>query len=390
MLLGTGSRLCSQQTADAAQRDAAQIIAGKDKSLIVLVDSPAVLETPLKMLLEPGLTRADRLFVRNNQQPEDAATMQPVSRRGWKFEITGLLNKNVTIDAADLESLDQVEQEMVLQCSGNSRALFSLAAQTEGTQWGRGGVGCVRFGGVLVSKLMEKFGLEPTRVAQFVTAEGKDDPLPDKEDFEHSLPIDDVLNRSLIALTMNGKPLPAIHGGPIRLVTPGIFGTMHMKWLGRLRFEAAETSNYNQIPRYRVPRLPIKPGTDFKFTLQNSTYNWGMKVKSIVLSPAPDERVSGKTSIQGIAFNDGQAAIETVLISLDQGASWQPSQLEKPSTPYSWTRFRHDVQLASGAHSVWTRAIDVRGRSQPLDGSIDWNPRGYEWNGVEKIDFVVS
>ena len=40
-----------------------------------------------------------------------------------------------------------------------------------------------------------------------------------------------------------------------------------------------ETSNYNHVPRYRVPKRPIKPGADYAFTLQNSNYNWNMKVK---------------------------------------------------------------------------------------------------------------
>ena len=39
---------------------------------------------------------------------------------------------------------------------------------------------------------------------------------------------------------------------------------------------------------------------------------------------------------------------------------------------------------------VWSRAIDALGRSQPLDGSIRWNPHGYEWNGVDKVEINVG
>jgi len=372
-------------------KNAAQLIVGKDQRLIVLKDGPAVIETPLELLLKPGPTSADILFVRNNQQPENAATMQPHPLEGWKIELSGLLNRNVEIDAAELAEMDQVEHEMVLQCSGNGRSLFSRSAQTKGTQWGRGGFGCVRFGGVKLSTLLEKKGIEPNAAARFVTAEGIDKPAGDDEDFEHSLPLDDVLNRSLIALSLNGKPLPAIHGGPVRLVTPGVYGTMQMKWLSRLRFETSETTNLNHAVRYRVPRKPIKPGSEFTFTFDNSDFDWNMKVKTVLLTPAPEATVAaGKVVVEGVAFNDGQAAIETVMVSLDKGQSWQRARLEPPDERYSWTRFRHDVSLNKGPHSVWTRAIDRWGRSQPLDGSIAWNPSGYEWNGVEQIDFVVT
>lgn len=370
---------------------AAQLIAGKDQRLIVLKDRPAVIETPLEFLLKPGPTPADLLFVRNNQQPENAATMQPLPLAGWKIELSGLINRNLVIDATELTDMDQVEHEMVLQCSGNGRSLFSRSAQTKGTQWGRGGIGCVRFGGVKLSTLLEKKGIEPKPAARFITAEGADNPSGDDEDFEHSLPLDDVLNRSLIALTLNGKPLPAIHGGPVRLVTPGVYGTMQMKWLSRLRFETSETTNHNHAVRYRVPRKPIKPGSEYKFTFDNSDFNWNMKIKTVLLSPAPAATVpAGELVIEGVAFNDGQAAIETVLVSLDKGQSWQLARLEVPDSKYSWTRFRHQVSLNNGPHSVWTRAIDQWGRSQPLDGSIAWNPSGYEWNGVEQIDLVVA
>ena len=90
------------------------------------------------------------------------------------------------------------------------------------------------------------------------------------------------------------------------------------------------------------------------------------------------------------AFNDGLARIESVLVSTDEGRSWQKARLEVPKSPYAWYRWRAGVNLAPGKHQIWSRAVDALGRSQPLDGSIYWNPRGYTWNGVEKIDVIVA
>jgi hypothetical protein len=46
--------------------------------------------------------------------------------------------------------------------------------------------------------------------------------------------------------------------------------------------------------------------------------------------------------------------------------------------------------LAPGTYEVWSHAVDALGRSQPLDGSIDWHPNGYEWHGVHKIGVTVQ
>jgi sulfite oxidase len=48
------------------------------------------------------------------------------------------------------------------------------------------------------------------------------------------------------------------------------------------------------------------------------------------------------------------------------------------------------ANLKPGVHEIWSRAIDALGRTQPLDGSIFWNPNGYEWTGVFKVEVTVN
>ena len=307
------------------------------------------------------------------------------------MELKGSLNKSVTVSLQQLREMEMTEYEMVLQCSGNGRALFSKTAQTSGTQWGRGGVGNVRFAGVLLSTVLEKNGIDIDNSVRYVNASGADQALPDKEDFMHSLPIDAVLNRSIIALDLNGEPLSAIHGGPLRLITPGVYATMNLKWLSELNFVGEESTNYNHVPRYRVPASPIKPGSKYDFTLQNSRFNWNMKVKSVVLSPNDGDKLRpGMTTIKGVAFNDGNAKISEVFLSTDHGQSWQRAALTQSDSLYGWTQFQLQKKLPVGRHSIWCRAIDAYGRTQPSDGSIAWNPRGYEWAGIEKITVDVG
>ena len=283
----------SPQWIGASEPTAASSVRGKDPRLIVHTARPAVLETPPELLVAGRITPVPRLFVRNNQQPTDAATLEPAKLEGWKIELAGLIDQPQTFDAAaTLGALDQVEYEMVLQCSGNSRALFTAAAPVKGTLWGRGAMGNVKFAGVPLAKLLDHLGVRPQEGAKFLTADGSDAPEAGQQDFEHSLPLDEALKKSFLALRLNGQPLPAIHGGPVRLVTPGYYGTMHIKWLSQLRFTPGESDHTSQIPHYRTPRQPIKPGQPYDFTYANSDPNWRMKIKSVVLSPAPAARLA--------------------------------------------------------------------------------------------------
>lgn len=371
--------------------DAASLIQGKDKRLLVLKPFPAVLETPLELLTENQLTPKSLLFVRNNQQPEDAATLAPSPSKEWTVNLTGDLNKQASVSLGQLREMEMTEYEMVLQCSGNGRSLFSKAAQTSGTQWGKGGVGNVRFAGVRLSTVLEKNGIDIGKNVRFINASGDDQPLPGKEDFLHSLPITEVVNRSILAIDLNGEPLSAIHGGPIRLITPGVYATMNVKWLSELNFVSEESTNYNHVPRYRVPNQSIAPGEEYDFTLQNSKYNWSMKIKSVLLTPSDGTKLAAGTSmVKGVAFNDGLAAISSVYVSVDKGQSWKQAALTRSPSRYGWTQFQLPVELTAGRQSIWCRAIDTYGRTQPKEGSIAWNPRGYEWNGVEKINVDVT
>ncbi|GIS59835.1 MAG: hypothetical protein CM1200mP2_20600 [Planctomycetaceae bacterium] len=162
----------------------------------------------------------------------------------------------------------------------------------KGGHSGPAGDGQVRVSGVRLSSVIRKLGVHIGSGARFLTAEGKDAPLPGKEDFEHSLPLDEAIQHSVLATRINGQPIPAVHGGPVRLMTPGFYGTMHIKWVSRLRFENGETDNYNQIPRYRVPRNQLQPGKPIKYTFANSTACWRMKTKCVVLAPEPDAAVA--------------------------------------------------------------------------------------------------
>lgn len=366
-------------------------ILGKDQRMIVHNWEPGVLETPLELLRQHAVTPKELLFVRNNQVPDGALTMTPLPLKDWIIEMIGLVKYPKVILAEDLTRYEQVEVEMLLQCSGNGRSYYATSARTRGTQWGKGGLGNIRWGGVPLKLVVDALKLEVDPAARFITAEGKDAPVPGAADFEHSLPLEDVLDRAILALRMNGEPIPAIHGGPVRLIIPGYYGTMNIKWLSRLRFGVQETNNYNHIPRYRTFNDPIQPGTNPPLTLSNSTPSWRQRIKSMIWSPLDGDSVpSGRLKVSGVAWNDGVVRIEGVELSIDDGENWQQAQVSTSSSPYGWHLWESTVKLPSGRQEIWARAVDAAGRTQPLDGSIHWNPSGYEWSGVDKIKINVS
>lgn len=375
-----------------AEEDASQLVAGKDPGLIVHNAKTVEIETPLALLREHRVTPKKILFVRNNQELPGARTTQPAEDADWQIELIGLVEYPRTIGLAQLRAMEQSEVEMVLQCSGNGRKLFGRAASVKGSPWEQGAVGNVRFRGVPLAKLLDELKLDVSPDAKFLTAEGKDGPAkPEDADFEHSLPLADVRRRSLLALEMNGEPVPAVHGGPVRLVTPGYYGTMQVKWLTRLRFESRETFNHHQRRRYRTPRDIIAPGSDFSYDFDNSDSNWRMRIKSIIFSPLEGEQLkAGRVRITGVAFNDGDAKIDTVELSVDDGGTWHRAMLDAPDSTYAWYRWSLALNLKTGPHRIMARATDALGRSQPLDGTIGWNPSGYGWNGVQTVAVNVG
>jgi len=367
----------------------ASLLMGKDRRLEVMSAVPLVLSTPVGLLAEQIITDKKYLFVRNIQDLARGMTLEPLPLEGWETELVGLINPfRVVIRAEELSGMDQVEYEMILQCSGNGRSQFR---NIPGTPWDQGGVGNVRFAGVPLNAILEKYKVSVDSQVKFVTAEGHDLPLGlEKPDFEHSLPVAPVLEKSIFALKLNGEPLPGIHGGPVRLVTPGLFGTMQVKWLRRLRFETAESPNFYHATEYRVPLSLLKEGEKFRFTMENSRPTWDIRLMSYILKPEAGAKLkAGNVTINGVAYNDGSVRLESVLVSFDRGQNWQPAKFEVPESPYAWYRWTTQANLKPGIHEIWSRAIDALGRTQPLDGSIFWNPNGYEWTGVFKVEVKV-
>jgi sulfite oxidase len=360
---------------------------GKDGRLVVLGERPLVAETP-ESLLDDDTTPTDRFFIRNNGQiPE--TTSNPAA---WKITVDGAVQKKLELSLGELKKrFKTVTQRMVLECGSNGRSFFSPPAR--GTQWTNGGVGCARWTGVRLVDVLKAVGLKPS--AMFTGHFGADPNLSGESNpqaISRGVPIKKAMDpNNLIVWAMNGKPLPLIHGFPVRLIVPGWPGSISSKWLTRIwvRDKVHDGPGMGGTS-YRVTIKPMVPGhkpDDSNFRDLES-----MPVRSIVTSPANGTTLRAGTrelKVRGAAW-DGDYAVKAVHVSIDYGASWVPAQITKATNPYDWTRWTATLKLPSdGYYEIWSRATDQRGIMQP-HAAGNWNPQGYGANPMHRVAVRVA
>ena len=378
--------------------DSASIISGKASGMVVHNAKLGVMETPLTMLRKFDHTPKDILFNRLHYPHEgDAAwyaTTAAPDRPDWTIRIDGLVQRPRTVSIADLAKMDQIKRVSVIQCAGNGRSYYAAKEKVAGGQWKNGGMGNVEWEGVPLRAFLEDQKVLPADGAHWLTAEGWDQPAtPEGSDFAKSYERGDrALDNAILALKMNGEPIPATHGGPVRLIIPGYYGNMNVKMLTTLLFESEQSPSAFQSVGYRMPLWPVEPG-QFEandYTIYNSVPTYGHKIKSVIFSPLPEDKPKGgDVEITGVAFNDGEAKITSVRVSADGGKTWQEADIKPAESPWAWYHWSAKAQLASGSNVLMSVATDALGRTQPLDGLTRWNPRGYEWNGADRVEIAV-
>jgi len=331
------------------------------------------------------LTPIERFFVRNH-------TATPIiDRRSWRLNVygTGLrgaptAERPRTLDLDGLLRLPARTITAAIECAGNGRSYFGSQQGTpvSGTQWHLGAIGVARWTGVPLSVVLERAGL--TRRAVDVMPIGLDAPVVtngvDNGHVRRPLPIAKALDDVLLAYEMNGRPLPADHGGPVRVVVPGWVGVANIKWVGALEvsdtplFSTWNTTQYRMIgPDYPSDSPPLSTQT----------------VKSAF------ELADGATFAAGRRYEltgrswSGAGAIAKVEVSTDGGRSWRRAQLHGPDRPAAWTRWALPWRPAdAGPTTLLARATDTRGRTQP--DAVPFNTGGYLFGAVVRHPVTVG
>ena len=271
-----------------------------------------------------------------------------------------------------------------IECTGNGRAFYS--PKVPGVQWGRGAIGNAEWSGPTVAEVLKLAGLSSG--AAFLETDGADKGVAATPDFVRALPMSKATHiATLLALNMNGRPLPDIHGGPVRLIVPGWDGTSSVKWVVRISPVAQQTGGFFMNPAYRMPRHPVAPGTAAKPGELEVVE--GMPVKSAITSPEDQAKLPlSPATIRGFAWA-GEQSIERVEISTDGGSRWRDAQLSSPKLPFAWRLFQLDWRPNDrGYYTILSRATDSAGRVQPIVAA--WNPSGYLWNAIDRVGVTVG
>lgn len=359
-------------------------LVGKE-GLRVLNDRPENAETPAH-LLDDDVTPAKYLFVRNNGVPP--VNVDPTS---WRLAIGGEACENPQqFSINDLrQRFDTHTLALQLECGGNGRSEFRPRAS--GNQWSTGAVGCPQWTGVRLADLLRHCGISANAV--YVGYEGADTHLsgdPSKIPISRGVPMSKALeNESLVAFEMNGAPIPALHGAPLRLVCGGWPGSVSGKWLTRLlvrdRVHDGAKMGGNS---YRVPCKPVAPGT--KVAESDMCIIESMPVKSLISFPESGVQlaVNQPSVIRGHAWA-GDDHVARLDVSTDFGATWSNTSLLAPTNRLAWQRWETAVQFAQpGYYEIWARATDSRGQAQPMLVP-GWNPKGYLNNACHRIAVQV-
>lgn len=324
---------------------------------------PRNLESSFRAMENRTTANAD-FYVRNHfSQPQ-------IAEKDWRVRIEGAVQRTISWSLEDLRAMTSATHEAVLECAGNGR--FFLKNVYQGLQWELGAVGCAEWTGIALKDVLASAGVASD--AQELIFEGADSGIAEKSNkpktpihFARSLPVAAVERPEvMLAYEMNGESLPVEHGGPVRLIVPGWYGTASVKWLQRIIVAKERFRGYFQTVEYAYwadgkngpERVPIAE----------------LHVKSQITRPTTRERVPVKQPyrIRGVAWSS-QAKIAKVEMSMDGGGTWHAATLLGTATQHGWQLWEWEWRAETvGWQVLMSRATDDHGRTQPAEHDANY------------------
>jgi DMSO/TMAO reductase YedYZ molybdopterin-dependent catalytic subunit len=273
----------------------------------------------------------------------------------WSLSIDGLVRHPSRFALSDLERLPRTEITSIHQCCGSPLEPERPTRRICNVVWS----------GVRLSNLIAD--CQPDPAARFVWSTGADYGVFEGvscEAFVKDIPLDRVPADVLIAYEMNGAPLRAENGYPVRLVVPGYYGTNSVKWLNRLTLaEARATGPFTT--RWYNDSIRDESGQP----TGDTTPVWSIAPESVIVSPAPDQALEVGVSVEvwGWAWADG--GVNAIDLSVDGEPSPIGVSLEPPAGR-AWQRFSATWRPEHrGRHELHSRAQTPDGRTQPPSGA---------------------
>ncbi|NMN97757.1 molybdopterin-dependent oxidoreductase [Antrihabitans stalactiti] len=292
----------------------------------VKLPAPAAALPPVPMstdLQVPGITKyitANPDFYRI----DTALVVPQLSTDDWSLRIHGMVDREIRINFAQLTARQPIERLVTLACVSNPI--------------GGDLIGNAKWLGFPIKDLLEEAGVDAD--ADMVLSTSVDD-------FTAGTPLDVLMDGrdAMLAVGMNGEPLPIMHGFPVRMVVPGLYGYVSAtKWVTDLEVTRFDRAKAYWTKRGWSARGPIKTACRI------DTPRWSSELRS------------GPLMIAGVAWAQHRG-IRAVEVQVDDG-EWQQARLADEVSIDTWRQWVVESNLTEGKHTLRARATDGTGEVQ--------------------------
>ncbi|TWG98129.1 DMSO/TMAO reductase YedYZ molybdopterin-dependent catalytic subunit [Nocardioides sp. J9] len=250
-----------------------------------------------------------------------------VSTDDWTLTVDGDVARKVTLTFDDLLAMPLVERDITLTCVSNSV--------------GGPYVGGARWLGVRLTDVLDLAGIAGTSADQLLST--------DVDGMTISTPLALATDGrdALLAVGMNGEPLPREHGFPVRMVVPGLYGFVSAtKWLSRLTL-----TTYAEREAY--------------WTARGWATDAPIKIAARIDTPrALAQLAAGDVVVGGVAWAQERGGIDKVQVRID-GGPWRDAQLGPDGGDDYWRQWFLRWPATPGSHRIAVRAVAGNGEPQP-------------------------
>jgi DMSO/TMAO reductase YedYZ molybdopterin-dependent catalytic subunit len=268
----------------------------------------------------PGLSA---FYTPNSQfyRVDTSLVVPQVSPQTWQLRIHGMVDKPMTLTFADLMKRPMIDHDVTLTCVSESV--------------GGSLIGNARWQGTLLADILKQAGIQKG-ATQIV--------MRDVNGMNLGVATDPVMDgrASLLAIGMNGQPLPQAHGFPVRVVVPGLYGYVSAcKWVVDMELTTFAAFDAYWTHRGWSQQAPIK--TESRIDTPNGNVT------------------AGKVMIAGVAWAQHRG-IEAVEVGID--GTWHQATLAAQDTIDTWRQWYYPWQATAGNHVLQVRATDKTGHMQ--------------------------
>jgi DMSO/TMAO reductase YedYZ molybdopterin-dependent catalytic subunit len=281
-----------------------------------------------------------------------------VDANTWRLNVRGLVsNGPLQFTYDELKAMSSTSEYATLEC---------ISDKIDGDL-----ISTAYWKGVSLKSILDKAQVLPAAIyIVFRCSDG----------YDVGIPLDrGLIDGTILAYEMNGVPLPAEHGFPLRAIVPGLYGMMNAKWITDIELVDTVYEGFWQRrgwannAKYQTHSKIVFPGDALRNRFEELSTNAAT--------------IGSKSPIAGVAFA-GDRGISKVEVSTDGGNTWQNASIKDPLSSNSWVLWALDwIPQNKGKYNIVVRAIDKAGNVQTAE-IRDTYPNGA--TGYHSVEEIVA